>query len=164
MKRFQNKVNANLLYRFRQLWAGIAVLVFLALLAFYYFAMLPSITGEALQIEHRRLQLVLASIRAQWQSYGEPKVMDLDWINITNTDTDTHNSLVKMAKGGWPLPNHRTKQGCEQLWYQLLGVKLDSWEITATYLPSLDSCQFTAVNLTSVIFELRSGNVKYLTQ
>lgn len=157
----QHKAETRLLHRYRQLATAIAIFALLAILAFLYFQMLPGLTGEALQVEHRRLQLVLASVRSQWQIHGQPQYMDLSWVavpHVTNQDT-----LIKMSPHGWPLPDELNDQGCELLWFKLLGVKLDSWEITGNYQPQTHSCKFTAVNLTSVIYKLSSGNVNFLT-
>lgn len=155
----QKHANSNLTHHNRQLWAGISALGFLVFLAFLYFKILPELTGEALQLEHRRLQNILASVRTQWQMHGEPEYMDLDWIENDHVP----NTLVKMSPSGFPVPDDLTDQGCEQLWYKLLGVKLDSWEITGTYQKNTHSCHFAAVNLVKVIYELRSGNVNFLT-
>ena len=157
----QKKAEAKLIFHHRKLWTIITVVTFMTVMAFLYFKMLPGLTGEALQVEHRRLQNILASVRSQWQIHGEPDYMNLEWLTLTKQTPE--NSLVKMSARGFPLPSSLSDEGCEELWYKLLGVKLDSWEINGEYHPEINSCKFVAVNLASVIYELSSGNVNFLT-
>ena len=166
----QQKADGELLELYGKMIAIVLLLALLSVLGFRYFGSVNHISAQGLRIDHTRLINVLGMIKAQWLAQGRPKEMRLDWDTGVSNSADrsfTQNTsdinFVKMSSGGWPLPNKLDSAGCEQLWYQLLGLDTSSQQIVSLFAREGDVCSYVASNFDRVGYRLASGRVNFLT-
>jgi hypothetical protein len=164
----QQKSDGELLQVFGKVITLLLIFMLLAILGFKYFNSVDKVGAQNFKRDHTKLINVLAMVKAQWFTQGRPELMPLDWSDF---DTNTQNklkdkglALIKMSKGGWPLPNQRDKVGCKQLWGQLLGRETERQHIVTIFDASRDVCIYIDGNSARLRYEIGTGRVKYLTK
>ncbi|KFZ37820.1 hypothetical protein HR45_08160 [Shewanella mangrovi] len=143
---------------FRQLIALVVFLILLATIAERYFGGINTVSANSLALEHNRLLNVLAMVRSQWQSLGKPQRMTADWLLFENGQAT--NTLV-MDRGGWPTIDTFDAQGCEQLWFELLGVTAQQADVATEFDGQQQICHFRTESGQSISYQISSGQVAY---
>ncbi len=156
----QQQADGELLQVFGKVVAIVLLLTLLGVLGFRYFGSVNNISAQGLRVDHTRLLNVLGMVKAQWLAKGRPNEMKLTW---DSTGTKYADSFVKMSSGGWPLPNNLDSSGCEQLWYQLLGLDTLSQQLVSEIGAKREVCSYIANNSDRVGYQLTSGRVIFLT-
>ena len=166
----QQKADGELLELYGKMIAIVLLLALLGVLGFRYFGSVNHIAAQGLRIDHTRLLNVLGMIKGQWLAQGRPKEMRLDWdtgISISadkkSTQITSDMNFVKMSSGGWPLPNKLDSAGCEQLWYQLLGLDTASQQVVSVLGQEGDVCSYVANDFDRLGYQLTTGRVIFLT-
>ncbi|QBF83328.1 hypothetical protein EXU30_11915 [Shewanella maritima] len=160
------------------------LVIVLGVLGYRHFSSIPSLVGQSLAIEHKRLLNILAMVRSQWLSSGRPSSLLLDWdslasnmqasnqgvtgqdngANSSEDETDLSNlgftdNRISLSANGWPLLETENKAGCYRLWHQLLASSTD--ELSVTYDAKNKICRYMADNNDSVSYQVSSGRVIY---
>ncbi|QSX40464.1 hypothetical protein [Shewanella cyperi] len=154
----QREVEGELMGVFRTLTALILLLLILGGLGWRYFSGLESVAGNGLALQHSRLLNVLGMARSQWLSQGQPGEVMLQWAG------DGGRSVVKMSKGGWPVPDEASADGCARLWQALLSVKPESGLVSTDYSVEADICSFTTHDGDRLEYSLLSGKLLLASQ
>ncbi|MBW8182827.1 hypothetical protein [Shewanella nanhaiensis] len=164
----QQKADGELLQVLGKVVSLLLILVLLATLAFKYFSSLETVGVQRLKADHTKLINVLGMVKAQWFAQGRPDLMPLDWNSFgiygQNLTKESELVLIKMSKGGWPLPEQRDKVGCKQLWGQLLGRETERQHIVTSFDSSRDVCNYFDNNSERLSYHLSSGRVIFLTK
>lgn len=162
----QQKADGELLQVLGKVVSILLILALLAILSFRYFSSVDKIGAQTLKVDHTKLINVLAMVKAQWLAQGRPDLLPLDWnsfdTNDKNKDKAPELVLIKMSKGGWPLPNQRDMEGCKQLWWMLLGIETEKYQVVTAFDGQGDVCSYTAADLSGLGYELNSGRVMIL--
>ncbi|MEL4342764.1 MSHA biogenesis protein MshF [Shewanella xiamenensis] len=160
----QQKAESDLLRVYGRLVSLTLILIILAVIGFKYFATMPQLAARNVELEHTRFLNVLAMVRSQWLSLGKPQQMRLDW-EVFN-EQNTHNeqqTLVIMSAQGWPQPTELSDQGCQALWWQLMGQEAADNSLIGSYFLKDNSCRYRSQNGDSIGYQLNSGRVIFLT-
>lgn len=160
----QQKAESNLLRVYGRLVSLTLVLIILAVIGVKYFTAMPQLAARSVEVEHSRFLNVLAMVRSQWLSLGKPQQMRLDW-EVFN-EQNTHNeqqTLVIMSAQGWPQPTELSDQGCQALWWQLMGQEAADNSLIGSYFLKDNSCRYRSQNGDRIGYQLNSGRVIFLT-
>ena len=164
----QQKAEGELLQILGRVVSMLLIFALLAVLGFRYFSSVDKIGAQTLKVDQTKLINVLAMVKAQWFAQGRPDWLPLDWhyngINGENSKQKMDIMLIRMSKGGWPLPNQRDKRGCEQLWIHLLGRDAEQQHIVTDFDGSRDVCKYFGGDSEFLGYSLRSGRVNILTK
>lgn len=164
--RSQQQVEGHLLRLYGRTVALCLVLAVMAIMGLRYFSTAPDMGSRHLEIEHTRLLTILAMVRSQWLSLGKPSQLQLNW-EITGLKQLHDKSSVLMNTQGAPQPPSLSSQGCQQLWLQLMGSKLNTQAFVASYYTKDNSCRFMvntgADQGGSLAYQLDSGRVIFQT-
>ncbi|MBV7317383.1 MSHA biogenesis protein MshF [Shewanella sp. NIFS-20-20] len=155
---------SNLVVAYKRLVTLILILLLLGIIGIRYFDILPQMSGKGLQLEHPRFINVLAMVKAQWLSVNRPQQLSLNWVVTAGDDSHPAPVVVTMDAGGWPLPQSRNNQGCQLLWWQLLGSHLDSEDLVVVYVSDSRLCRYQSVSGEAILYHLDSGGVNFLTK
>ena len=158
----QQKADNDLLHIYGRMISVGLVLVIMAVVGSKYFLTLPQIAARGLEVEHTRLLNVLVMVRSQWLSLGKPQQMQLNWEVLDNISIKPETSVVSMNDLGWPQPKSFTAQGCQDLWWQLMGAELDNTDLVVDYSAQDNSCSYLSSNGDSLGYQLDSGSVTFL--
>ena len=160
----QQKADNDLLHIYGRMISVGLVLVIMAVVGAKYFLTLPQIAARGLEVEHTRLLNVLVMVRSQWLSLGKPQQMQLNWEVLDNISIKPETSVVSMNDLGWLQPKSFTAQGCQDLWWQLMGTELDNADLVADYSAKDNRCHYLSPNGNSIDYQLDSGSVIFSAQ
>jgi hypothetical protein len=164
----QQKADGELLHVFGKVVSILLILALLTILGFKYFSSVDNVGAQSFKREHTKLINMLAMVKAQWFTQGRPDLMPLDWNSFDGNAPNKHEqpelALIKMSKGGWPLPNQRDMVGCEQLWSQLLGRETEKQHVVTAFDVSGNVCSYIDNNSAQLRYNLETGRVKFLTK
>lgn len=159
----QQKSDGELLQVFGKVVSLLLILLLLAILSFKYFNSVDKVSVQSFNRDHTKLIHVLGMVKAQWFAQGRPDLLPLDWNSFdtkdNNKDKEPELVLIKMSKGGWPLPNQRDSGGCKQLWWMLLGSDVENLQAVTSFEAGRDVCNYIADNSGGLRYELGSGRV-----
>nr|WP_283105596.1 hypothetical protein [Shewanella schlegeliana] len=131
-------------------------------LAFSYFGSIKQLSQPSMQAEHTRLLNVLGVARSQWLMRSKPEILILDWYS-DNPEHASSTGQVRMAAGGWPVPDETSVAGCRQLLVELLGAGY-AQQIETRFNPRTDVCRYIGESGESISYQTTSGRVIFLTQ
>ncbi|ABV89074.1 hypothetical protein [Shewanella pealeana] len=158
----QHKADSELLNVYGKLIALIILLIVLFYLSFNYFGSIKQLGQPSIQVEHTRLLNVLGVARSQWLMRSKPDILLLDWYS----DSQEHASStgqVRMAAGGWPIPDETSVAGCRRLLIELLGPGYMK-QIDTRFNPDTGVCRYLGESGESISYQTTSGRVIFLTQ
>ncbi|ASJ95444.1 hypothetical protein [Shewanella marisflavi] len=158
----QQRVDGELMQAYGKVVAILVLLLILGGLGYGYFAKVDQVSSQGLRFEHNRLLNVLAMVRSQWLVQGRPKEMRLDWSTAIDLG-DGQQPLIKMSDQGWPTLSKVTQEGCKTLWWQLLGGRNELSKIITQADEAGEVCSYIANNGDRLSYQLRSGQVIFLT-
>ena len=158
----QQKADSELIGVYGKIVALIILLLVLLYLSFHYFGSIKQLGQPSMQVEHTRLLNVLGVARSQWLMRSKPEVLLLDWYS----DSQEHASStgqVRMAAGGWPIPEETSVAGCRQLLIELLGPGY-SKQIDIRFNADTGVCRYIGESGESISYQTSSGRVIFLTE
>ncbi|MCG9730295.1 hypothetical protein L1D44_10580 [Shewanella sp. Isolate13] len=158
----QQKADAELISVYGKIIALIILLIVLFYLAFNYFGSIKQLSRPSMQVEHTRLLNVLGVARSQWLMRSKPEILILDWYS-DNPKHASSTGQVRMAAGGWPVPNETSVAGCRQLLMELLGPGY-AQQIETRFNSDTGVCRFIGESGESISYQTTSGRVIFLTQ
>ena len=157
----QHKADSELLNVYGKIIALIILLFVLFYLSFQYFGSIKQLGQLSLRVEHTRLVNIVAVARSQWLMRSKPDILLLDWYS----DSEEHISStgqVRMAAGGWPIPNETSVAGCRQLLAELLGDR-GLLQINTEFNPDTGECRFIGDSGNQISYQTITGQVIFLT-
>ncbi len=164
----QQQADGELLQMLGKVIAIVLLLTLLSILGFRYFGSVDKLSAQGLRVDHTKMLNVLAMIKAQWLSKGRPPEMKLEWDTSGFQDSEPFEiegyTIVKMSRGGWPLPEAENSMGCKQLWHQLLGREPHKQQIVTRLGSEGDVCSYVATNSDRLSYHLTTGRVIFLTK
>lgn len=160
----QQRAQSELLRLFGRLVSLCLILIILAVMGVKYFSTVPQVAGRSVELAHTRFLHVLAMVHAQWLSLGKPQQLTLEWQALTEVAPTAVRTEVKVNVLGWPQPEQRDAQGCQDLWWQLMGQPLSQQSLSAEFYPKDGSCRYSAANGESIGYQLDSGRVVFLME
>lgn len=159
----QQKAEGDLLRLYGRMITVALVLMIMAVIGAKYWVIMPQIVARGLEVDHARFLNVLVMVRSQWLSLGKPQRLQLNWEAFDSPSRENDASVVTMNPLGWPQPERFTTEGCQALWWQLMGAKLNDEALVASYLSKDNTCHYRAQNGDSLGYQLSSGRVIFLT-
>lgn len=157
----QHKADAELINVYGKIIALIILLIVLFYLAFSYFGSIKQLSQPSMQVEHTRLLNVLGVARSQWLMRSRPDILLLDWYS-ENSEHASSTGQVRMAAGGWPVPNETSVAGCRQLLAELLGTGYTQ-QIETQFNSDTGVCRYIGESGESISYQTSSGRVIFLT-
>ncbi|MGL5393619.1 MAG: MSHA biogenesis protein MshF [Shewanella sp.] len=159
----QQRVEASLLRWYGRMVTLSLVLVMMTVIGLKYSSSLPPLSRTSVEQQHLRWLHVLAMVRAQWLSLGKPSQLQLTWAVFGHPPQKNQGSVVAISSQGWPQPPSLDSQGCQQLWWQLMGEEWQSVDLVAHYVQSDNSCQYYTQPGEGIGYQLDFGRVIFLT-
>ncbi|MCZ4337303.1 hypothetical protein [Shewanella colwelliana] len=159
----QQQADSELMQVYGKIIAIVLMLLILAILGFKFFASVEKVSANGLKVEHSRLLNVLAMVRSQWLTQGRPPQMRLDWSTSLLSDND-HQGVISMSQEGWPIIAGADIVGCKELWWQLLGSRVEAAQISTEISRERNVCSYIAKNGDRLSYQLTSGRVIFLTK
>ncbi|MGL4613406.1 MAG: MSHA biogenesis protein MshF, partial [Shewanella sp.] len=125
-----------------------------------YFMNLPQLSSTHMQLQHARWVHMLTLVRSQWLALGKPVQLSLHW-EAVEAISPHQTSVVSVNRRGWPQPTSLDPQGCQQLWWQLMGMNAQT--VVAEYAQAEKSCHYRAAGGSTIKYQLDFGTVIFLT-
>ncbi|ABZ78388.1 conserved hypothetical protein [Shewanella halifaxensis HAW-EB4] len=142
--------------------ALIILLFVLSYLGFHYFGSIKQVGQPSIRVEHTRLLNVLGVVRSQWLMRSKPETLVLDWYS-DNPEHASSSGQVRMAVGGWPIPDETSVAGCRRLLTELLGLSYVQ-QIETQFNSDTGVCRYIGDSGESISYQTSSGRVIFLTE
>lgn len=158
----QDKLNDNM-NRLHIWLISVSIILFvIAVVAWRHFEQLTPGYGYSVKLEQDRIAYVLAMVKGQWLSVGQPQQLKVDW-QLFDGFRPQQKVVFVMSQGGWPVIEKNSDSGCQLLWYQLLGKTTSELNVDTFYLHDANTCNYIDARGDTLSYQLGNGSVIFST-